>query len=247
MRQGGILSPHFFAVYVDDLIVKLRKSGLGCYVASMFLACLFYADDVALLSPTAAGMQKMIDLCAQYGYDNAISYNSKKTKVMHFRKANRVPTSNGFLLNGSAVEVVENWKYLGFYLSSVHGKLSFDAVDERRFYYRSSNSLINAVYKPSEEVLLRLFYSNCVPILTYGIEVKEYLARDMTSHHVAINDGIRKIFGWNRWESIRTLRESFGYLDLHTIAATRRRSFFAGFRFLDNPTLKHLKRVCDTY
>ena len=70
---------------------------------------------------------------------------------------------------------------------------------------------------------MKLFYTNCVSILTYGLEIKEYLNRDMRNLHIyiAMNDGIRKIFGWNRWESIGDLRNSFGYDDLFTIAERR--------------------------
>ena len=39
-----------FAVYVDDLIRKLVEPGLGCSVGSENIGCLFYADDIVLLS-----------------------------------------------------------------------------------------------------------------------------------------------------------------------------------------------------
>ena len=74
---------------------------------------------------------------------------------------------------------------------------------------------------------MRLFYSNCVSTLTYGCEVKLFLARDMQKINVAINDGIRKIFGWNRWESVRQLRMSFGYKDIFTTVASRRKNFLS--------------------
>ena len=92
---------------------------------------------------------------------------------------------------------------------------------------------------------MKLFYSNCVSILTYGLEIKEFLARDMRSLHVAINDGIRKIFGWNRWESIRELRNSFGYKDIFTMAEKRRRNFMSTLHSLNNSLLISLKQHCD--
>ena len=150
-------------------------------------------------------------------------------------------------MNGGSVEVVDKWKYLGFHLLSANGKFLFDISDERKSFYRATNSIINALYKPSEEVLMRLFYSNCVSVLTYGIEVKEYLARDMTTLHIAINDGIRKIFGWNRWESVRVLRESFGFRDIYIMAEARKRNFLARFCDLDNDTLQKLKQYCETH
>ena len=87
---------------------------------------------------------------------------------------------------------------------------------------------------------MRLFFTNCVSVFNYGIEVKEYLARDLTSIHVAMNDGIRKIFGWNRWESVRQLRCSFGYKDIYTVAALRKRKFLQSIPKLRNFLLNSL-------
>jgi len=62
LRQGGILSPFLFAIYVDDLIVKLRQSGFRLHVGSLFVGCVLYADDIALLSCRCHGLPKLIDL-----------------------------------------------------------------------------------------------------------------------------------------------------------------------------------------
>ena len=51
VRQGGVLSPYLFAAYVNDLIGELRDSGYGIHVGSVtsvFVGCLFYADDIVL-------------------------------------------------------------------------------------------------------------------------------------------------------------------------------------------------------
>ena len=131
--QGGILSPYFWAVYVDDLIVRLRKSGYGCYIQSVFFACVFYADDVALLSPTIHGMQKLIDFCSSHARENF-----KKTKVMFFGKPKRQIGQDSFKLNGDVVEIVHSWKYLGFHLSNANGKFGFNC--ENPFIARATVS-----------------------------------------------------------------------------------------------------------
>ena len=62
--QGGVLSPTLFAVYVDDLIRKLVESGLRCSVGNVNIGCLFYADDIVLLSWTLCKLQNMLNVCS---------------------------------------------------------------------------------------------------------------------------------------------------------------------------------------
>jgi hypothetical protein len=52
VRQGGILSPTFYSIYVDDLVVKLKRSNVGCYLDNLFLSILLYADDMAIIAPS---------------------------------------------------------------------------------------------------------------------------------------------------------------------------------------------------
>ena len=54
VRQGGILSPYLFAIYVDDLIDQIRKSGHG-----LRIGCVVYANDIAVLSASCYGLQKL--------------------------------------------------------------------------------------------------------------------------------------------------------------------------------------------
>jgi len=39
-----------YSVYIDDLIVKLTKANLGCCIGNVNFCCLFFADDIVLLS-----------------------------------------------------------------------------------------------------------------------------------------------------------------------------------------------------
>ena len=51
VRQGGVLSPMLFAVYVDSLLEMLEASGVGCYSGGCFIGAVCYADDIVLLAP----------------------------------------------------------------------------------------------------------------------------------------------------------------------------------------------------
>ena len=63
VRQGGISSGIFFAVYIDKLISILRRSQLGCHIQGIFYGILVYADDILLLSASRGGLQEMVRLC----------------------------------------------------------------------------------------------------------------------------------------------------------------------------------------
>ena len=82
MKQGGILSPKFFSIYIDDLIKLLRKKGIGCHVLEMFVACILFADDMALMAPSRSALQKMIDICTDYCDKLCLNFNAKKSKIM---------------------------------------------------------------------------------------------------------------------------------------------------------------------
>ena len=66
VRQGAVSSPLLFSVYIDELLVKLRGSGLGCWVDHCFFGCLGYADDLLLLSSSRSGLQAMVTMCQKF-------------------------------------------------------------------------------------------------------------------------------------------------------------------------------------
>ena len=78
-KQGGVISPRIFTLYVDDLIARLRKRGIGCHIIDLFLACLFYADDLCLIAPTRSALQELINCCQEYCAEFCLSFNVKKS------------------------------------------------------------------------------------------------------------------------------------------------------------------------
>ena len=59
-RHGSVLSPLLFAVYLDELLVELSVSGVGCYWGSLFAGAFAYADDIVLLAPCASALRIML-------------------------------------------------------------------------------------------------------------------------------------------------------------------------------------------
>jgi len=184
-------------------------------------------------------MQCLLDICSDYADRWCIKYNEKKSKLMFFGRSFSSFTSYPITMNGKALDFVSEWNYLGVVIRS---GMHFSCSPKKCTcsYYRSVNTILNIVRRPSEIVMMKLLYSISIPILTYACDVKVFSSKEMTQLHVAANDAIQKIFTYNRWESVKTLREGLGYRSITEIFASRKASFERNLPSLGNATLSYL-------
>ncbi len=82
--QGCVISPIVFTVYIDSPIMKLQSSKAGCWIGHHYYGCLIFAGDIKLLRPSATGRQTMVDMCADVGQKNTITFNEKKSVCIKF-------------------------------------------------------------------------------------------------------------------------------------------------------------------
>ena len=141
-----------------------------------------------------------------------IHFNPKKSKALLFGNFRNVTLN----LNGQQIEYINQWDYLGTTIVSGTNH-SFSASRDLRSFFRSANSVLSVQRKPNEFVQMKLLYSMCVPILSYAAEVKLFKYSEMHSCNVALNDAIRRIFSFNRWESPRELRQQLSLPNLYEI------------------------------
>ena len=73
VRQGSVLSPILFAVYLDGLLSELEGSGVGCYWGAHFVGAVCYADNIALLAPCPSAMRTMLSVCEEYAVTGSSS------------------------------------------------------------------------------------------------------------------------------------------------------------------------------
>ena len=79
IRQGGVISPILFCVYIDELLLKLADKGIGCWVGSQYFGALGYANDLTLLSPSVAGLREMLRICEDFSNEYSVKYNAENT------------------------------------------------------------------------------------------------------------------------------------------------------------------------
>ena len=85
VRQGGILSQKLFALYMNGLSGALSLCKAGCYIDDQCMNHLMYADDICVMAPTAIALQKLLDVCYEYGITNDLLYNPLKSVCMVFK------------------------------------------------------------------------------------------------------------------------------------------------------------------
>ena len=66
VRQGGILSPFQYSVFVDELLDILVSSQHGAFTGDVYVGAPMYADDLALVSESSTVLQNMLDIVATY-------------------------------------------------------------------------------------------------------------------------------------------------------------------------------------
>ena len=79
VKQGGIISPVLFNVYMDDLSCALNRSNIGARIAGEIVNHLSYADDLCLICLSSAGMQKLLNVCSNYATGYRLLYNAYKS------------------------------------------------------------------------------------------------------------------------------------------------------------------------
>ena len=90
VKQGGVLSPVLFNVYMDCLLQKLKDSGVGCHIGHVFTGALSYADDLILLAPSRSAMKTLLGICESFSSEYALQFNAGKSKHLFFT-SNKVP------------------------------------------------------------------------------------------------------------------------------------------------------------
>ena len=129
-KQGGIISPILFNIYMDDLSMHLNSSGIGGYLGTAFINHLCYADD----------LQQLLHTCNEYAAQHQLIYNGFKSFSVCFKRKDFKINSPTFFLDLSKIPLVEQCRYLGTTISIKNGDL--DLKRQMRKVYANANLLL---------------------------------------------------------------------------------------------------------
>ena len=122
----------------------MELNNLNCGVSlqeTLNISVLLYADDIAILSETEAGMQTMLNKLDDWCRKWRITVNETKTKVLHFRPKAKIATDYIFKCGNQKIDVDSSYKYLGFWMNEF-----LDMKFSIREIAKSASRALGAIY-----------------------------------------------------------------------------------------------------
>jgi len=187
VRQGAVLSPGLFTLYIDGLFCRLQQSGIGCHVGGSFAGAFGYADDIVLLAPSLDALCYMITICETYAKEYHILFNPSKSKLMCY---NLEPQDIRIQLCGHPISIVSHETYLGNYIGN---DISERGITQAMCAFsQKTNHLVADFAMLDSYSLCKLHSTYCMSL--YGSELWNYNSRYVEQVYVAWRKSMRKVF-----------------------------------------------------
>ena len=187
VKQGGVMSPILFSVYLDDLLCRLRQNHAGCYIENVFFGAFAYADDLVILAPTLQSLNNMLNTCERYASEYNVMFNAQKSKlIVRSRDPNYVPVVNVSFMS-DFIEAVPHDKHLGNMFGNVsQNELVANLIND--FQRRVNMIKHHFKYLPSH-IMYHIFKTYCMPL--YGIQLLDLDSNVISRFYVAWRKAIR--------------------------------------------------------
>ncbi|CAG2231612.1 unnamed protein product [Mytilus edulis] len=117
LKQGCLLSPLLFNVYVNGLVTYICSLNVGINIDEENVSILLYADDLVLLAGSESDLQVLLDGLQLWCAENKMTINHNKSNVVHFRPNSTPRTINSFKCGELDINVVGKYTYLGLVLT----------------------------------------------------------------------------------------------------------------------------------
>lgn len=170
IRQGDILSPYLFNLYMNDLPKIFDENCKPPTLMTRKIPCLLYADDLVILSESKEGLQESLNKLERFCKEWFLTVNTSKSKIIIYQDKKR--NKDTFIYNNTEIECVKTYTYLGVNISS-DGKF-IDAKTRLykkglKAYFKLQQTLANTT--TSIKTQMHIFDHTIKPILLYGSEI----------------------------------------------------------------------------
>ena len=174
--QGNVSSPALFKLFLEDLRSYLDNI-YGVRIGEMLIAYLLLADDLALISETAMGLQKLINGLFLFCTRWHLSVNLIKTGAMIFNDEFMMHlTRPTFYLDNKPINDVAEYKYVGINFTTSRDTFSKHIHDiiqkaNRAIFAARSHVRQTMGNELRADLQLKIFDTQIRPIIEYAIPV----------------------------------------------------------------------------
>lgn len=173
VKQGGVMSPILFTLYMDVLICHVINACIGCYIGNICSAIFIYADDIILLAPTRGAMQTLLHICEEFGGEFGLTYNPEKCEAIIF--GDRV--NMRLTLCNKELKFVNKVKHLGHTLCNNRDMFDFSyMLSDMKTRTNVIMSQFNFLTVDSR---IKIFNTNCSSY--YGSNLINLQSKDLTN------------------------------------------------------------------
>lgn len=174
-RQGGVLSPFLFLIFINELLVILKSSGLGLCIFDINCTCPTFADDMYLASLSKFGLDSLLAVCYNYYICWRLICNALKCSVVVFNesKGDYSKTQRRWKIGPDDIKETEVYRHLGI-LCNKYWTLKDNITDSSLKLKNTFFSLINCgIYGNGLHPIncKKLYNAVVLPAALYGCEL----------------------------------------------------------------------------
>ena len=232
VRQGGVLSPVLFSIYLDSLLSSLEHAGIGCCWGGLFAGVLAYADDIVLLSPSLCGLRYMLKECESFASDHGLS---QKTQFIQFSHRSEQRLDCSIVFCGRRLPVVREVIHLGHILT-YNLKDNNDVISKCKDMVRKANALLCSFPNISPVVMTYLFRTYCLSL--YGSALWILSTRALKTIEISFNKILRRIWRLPYNSHTRTVHCTSHLPSIYNVTINRSSNLYAASQTCDSPLVK---------
>ena len=237
-RQGSLLSPILFNMFLSELLYELDGINNGLRVGDQLYNSFAYADDVSLFASTVSGLQELIDTCFNYSENWRFNFGIRKSKCLIPRYcAEMFENDQTLYLGGCPIQNAESIDILGVTFSI---KSDFNQhVDSRTAKCRNSSFALSDVGMCYPGIMSDaksyLYSSICQPTLMYGLDAINLSAPMLKKLQNTQGSIIKRVCGIPKRSHHTQLLRALDITDVDSILEKSITSLYSRIFKLDNP------------
>ena len=244
LKQGCVLSPILFALYIRELGVELVNSGKGVRVGDEKIPGLFFADDIVLMADTREELQDLLKITGEYGNKWRLEFSEEKSQVMSLgqkhRQGHKWTVGNFNLPEGREKVIrigeVDDYEYLGVRIKATgQGMFSHHIEKIKQKVNRTKGMIkITATNSFNRVFTGRVLWERVgIPGMLYGLDVIAVNQKDIEWLEKAQREMGKWLLGAPPCVGTEAVLGELGWLPVRECLAMRKLSYWGYLQSVD--------------